>query len=236
MKLDLPAIDLLDDEITAIADEFLDDENEGSDEEEFAPWVDMEVDSSDDETDSLPEEEDPNWPQTTASSAEVEKSSELVLEDWDPCAFEKEEASPQCLLRIQDDMLDLEMNPLPGVCIQPMDISRFHVLMVGPSGTLCEGDDFYFLLQCPRDYPMRPPRVRLMNAGRWKLQSEPARKRQGVPRHSGHHGHVDVEPRAQHLQRARRDPVAADAAAVISLPLAGRKSHGGHFYSERCMC
>ncbi|KAL1484049.1 hypothetical protein MTO96_032800 [Rhipicephalus appendiculatus] len=55
------------------------------------------------------------------------------------------------------------MNPLPGVCIEPVDISRFHALMVGPSGTLYEGAYFYFLLQCPRDYPMRPPRVRLMN-------------------------------------------------------------------------
>ncbi|KAL1452314.1 hypothetical protein MTO96_043848, partial [Rhipicephalus appendiculatus] len=82
-----------------------------------------------------PAEEDPNWPQTTASSAEVENSSELVLEDWDPVRFQKEDASPQCLLRIQEDMMDLLTNPLAGVCIEP----------------------------CPRDYPMRPPRVRLMN-------------------------------------------------------------------------
>ncbi|KAL1486596.1 hypothetical protein MTO96_046891, partial [Rhipicephalus appendiculatus] len=179
--------------------------------------------------------EDPNWPQTTASSAEVENSSELVLEDWDPVRFQKEDASPQCLLRIQEDMMDLLTNPLAGVCIEPVDISRLQALMVGPSGTLYEGALFYFLLQCPRDYPMRPPRVRLMNPPRgWNLESEPARERQGVPRHSGHHGHVDVGPRTQHQERARRDPVAADGAAVISL--SGRKRHGGHFYSERCMC
>ncbi|KAL1484050.1 hypothetical protein MTO96_032801 [Rhipicephalus appendiculatus] len=97
MKLDIPAINLLDDEITAIGAEFLDDEIEGPDEEEFAPWVYMEVDSSDDETEGPHAEEVPNWPQTTASSAEVENSSELVLEDWDPVRFQKEEASPQCL-------------------------------------------------------------------------------------------------------------------------------------------
>ncbi|KAL1435242.1 hypothetical protein MTO96_011164 [Rhipicephalus appendiculatus] len=76
MKLDIPAIDVLDDEI------------EGSDEEEFAPWVDMDVDSSDDETEGPPVEEYAGLPQTTASSAEIDNLTEIVLEDWDPFHLE----------------------------------------------------------------------------------------------------------------------------------------------------
>ncbi|KAL1452313.1 hypothetical protein MTO96_043847 [Rhipicephalus appendiculatus] len=140
MKLDIPATDLLDDEITAIGDEFLDDENEGPFDEEFTAWLDTAGDSSDDDTEGPPAEEDPNWPQTTASSAEVENSCELVLEDWDPVRRKK--------MRVR---------------IEAVDISRFHVLMVGPSGTRYEGGCLHVLLQCPQDYPTQPPRVRLLN-------------------------------------------------------------------------
>ncbi|KAL1435241.1 hypothetical protein MTO96_011163 [Rhipicephalus appendiculatus] len=119
MKLDIPAIDVLDDEI------------EGSDEEEFAPWVDMDVDSSDDETEGPPVEEYAGLPQTTASSAEIDNLTEIVLEDWDPFHLEYEEASSQCLLRVQEDMLDLSKNPLTGVYIDPVDTNRFVATMVG---------------------------------------------------------------------------------------------------------
>ncbi|KAL1435245.1 hypothetical protein MTO96_011167 [Rhipicephalus appendiculatus] len=129
--------------------------------EEFAPWLDTTGDSSDDETEDPSVQEYTSLQQTSASTEEIDKLSEI--DDWDPVRFEHEEASSQCLLRIQDDMLDLFENQLPGVCIQPMDISRFHVCMVGPSGTPHEGGCLYFLLQCPRDYPTRPPRVRLLN-------------------------------------------------------------------------
>ncbi|KAL3194062.1 hypothetical protein MRX96_001967 [Rhipicephalus microplus] len=54
-------------------------------------------------------------------------------------------------------------NPLPGVHIYPLDIIRFQVWMEAPSGTPHQGGIFEFLLQCPRDHPMRPPRVRLTN-------------------------------------------------------------------------
>ncbi|KAL1435243.1 hypothetical protein MTO96_011165 [Rhipicephalus appendiculatus] len=134
-------------------------------------WLDMAGDSSDDDTEGAPVEEPPWSPQTSASSGEMDKLSELVVQDWDPYCFMQEGASSQCLLRIQDDMLDLFENELPGVRIEAMDISRFLVLMVGPSGSPYEGGCLHFLLQCPPDYPTRPPRVRLMNPGRWKLQS-----------------------------------------------------------------
>ncbi|KAH7934544.1 hypothetical protein HPB51_029090 [Rhipicephalus microplus] len=162
MKLDIPATDFFDE---YLHDEFLDDDIEDPLIEEIAPWIDNAEDGSntDDETDGAPVEEDPNLPQTTASSTNTYNVSELVQEDWDPLRFEHEGASPQCLLRITDDMLDLFKNPLPLVHIEAKDISRFYVAMMGPSGTTYEGRLFLFLLQCPPDFPTRSPRVRLLN-------------------------------------------------------------------------
>ncbi|KAL3228823.1 hypothetical protein MRX96_023725 [Rhipicephalus microplus] len=150
MKLNTPATDFPEDEIEDLLIE------------EIAPWIDNAGDSSDtdDETEGTPVEENPNWPETTASGTNV---SELVQDDWDPTCFEHEGASAQCLLRIQDDMLDLFHNPLPGVLIEAKDISRFYVAMVGPSGTTYEGRLLLFLLQCPPNFPTRSPRVRLLN-------------------------------------------------------------------------
>ncbi|XP_037275844.2 ubiquitin-conjugating enzyme E2 Z [Rhipicephalus microplus] len=153
MKLNIPATDLPEDEIEDLLIE------------DIAPWIDNAEDSSDtdNETGGTPVEEDPNIPQTTASSTEIDNVSELVQDDWDPTCFEHEGASAQCLLRIQDDMLDLFENPLPGVLIEAKDISRFYVAMVGPSGTMYEGRLLLFLLQCPPNFPTRSPRVRLLN-------------------------------------------------------------------------
>ncbi|KAH7976879.1 ubiquitin-conjugating enzyme E2 Z [Rhipicephalus sanguineus] len=165
MKLDTPATDWCDDEITVIGDELFDDEMEGPLNEDFAPWMDTVSDSSDtdDEPEGRPVEESPMWPQTTVSSTETHRLSVLVLDDWDPVRFEHEEPSSQCLRRLEDDLLDLFNDPLTGVYIEPVAVSQFHVVVVGPSDTPYEGGFCHFLIQCPKDYPMCPPRVRLMN-------------------------------------------------------------------------
>ncbi|KAL1435234.1 hypothetical protein MTO96_011156 [Rhipicephalus appendiculatus] len=164
MKLDLPATDFFDDEIATIGDEL-----EGLLDEDFGALVDTDSDSldgidTDDETEGPPVEEDTNWPLTTATSAEM-KDLSLVLDDWDPVRFELEQTSPQCLSRVLHDLMNLINNPLTGVYTTPveLDCTRIHALVVGPPGTPYEGGFFHFLMQCPPDYPMRPPRVRLMN-------------------------------------------------------------------------
>ncbi|KAH7935577.1 hypothetical protein HPB52_009985 [Rhipicephalus sanguineus] len=165
MKLDTPATNWCDDEITAIGDELLDDEMEGPINEDFAPWMDTVSDSSDTDDDpkGRPVGEPAKWPQTTVSSTEMDRLSVLVLDDWDPFRFKHEEPSSQCQRRLEDDLLDLFNDPLTGVYIEPVAVGRFHVVMVVPSHTPCEGGFFHFLIQCPKDCPMRPPRVRLMN-------------------------------------------------------------------------
>ncbi|KAL1414880.1 hypothetical protein MTO96_007138 [Rhipicephalus appendiculatus] len=63
--------------------------------------------------------------------------------------------------------MNLLTDPPPGVHIEPQDgdITRIHALVEGPADTPYEGGFFHFLIQCPPDFPMRPPRVRLMNTG-----------------------------------------------------------------------
>ncbi|KAL3228822.1 hypothetical protein MRX96_023724 [Rhipicephalus microplus] len=154
MKLNIPATDLPEDDIE---DPLI---------EEIAPWIDNAGDSSDtdDETEATPVEEDPNTAQTIASSTVIDNASELVQNDWDPTCFEHEGASAQCLLRIQDDMLDLFHNPLPGVLIEAKGYQPVPRGYGGPpSGTTYEGRLLLFLLQCPPNFPTRSPRVRLLN-------------------------------------------------------------------------
>lgn len=86
------------------------------------------------------------------------------LNYWDPISYQHEEPSPQCMLRVKRDIADVYSDPPAGVAISPddCDITRIHALVVGPPGTPYEGGFFHFLLKCPPDYPMSPPRVRLM--------------------------------------------------------------------------
>jgi ubiquitin-conjugating enzyme E2 Z len=64
-------------------------------------------------------------------------------------------------------MLALMSEPLEGILVQPDDtnVCRFHALVTGPDGTPYEGGFFYFLIQCPPEYPAEPPKVRLMTTG-----------------------------------------------------------------------
>ncbi|KAH7972330.1 hypothetical protein HPB52_011124 [Rhipicephalus sanguineus] len=113
-----------------------------------------------------------------ASSCSGENVGKLLVfppEQWNPVIFEHEGTSPQCLRRCKHDIMDLITDPPPGVCIAPQesDITRIHALVVGPTDTLYEGGFFHFLIQCPPDYPMKPPRVRLMNTDGGRVRFHP---------------------------------------------------------------
>ncbi|KAK8788226.1 hypothetical protein V5799_021998 [Amblyomma americanum] len=86
------------------------------------------------------------------------------LNYWDPISYQHEQPSPLCMLRVKRDIAEIYSDPPIGLTISPneCDITRIHALVVGPSGTPYEGGFFHFLLKCPPDYPMSPPRVRLM--------------------------------------------------------------------------
>ncbi|KAL8570196.1 ubiquitin-conjugating enzyme E2 Ze [Nucella lapillus] len=97
---------------------------------------------------------------------------------WDPlhCKdWENEKPTPQCITRIKKDILTIYHEPPPGMCVVPDkdDITKLHALLTGPFDTPYEGGFFYFLIKCPPDYPIRPPRVRLMTTGNGMVRFNP---------------------------------------------------------------
>jgi ubiquitin-conjugating enzyme E2 Z len=46
-------------------------------------------------------------------------------------------------------------------------------MITGPFDTPYEGGFFYFVIRCPPDYPIRPPRVKLMTTGQGQVRFNP---------------------------------------------------------------
>lgn len=97
---------------------------------------------------------------------------------WDPTFCEdwsKEAPSARCLLRIKRDIMTLYSDPPPGMFVVPddKDLTKVHALITGPFDTPYEGGFFYFLIRCPPDYPIHPPRVKLMTTGEGKIRFNP---------------------------------------------------------------
>ncbi|XP_077564493.1 ubiquitin-conjugating enzyme E2 Z-like [Haemaphysalis longicornis] len=94
---------------------------------------------------------------------------------WERAPVEPEVPSPQCLQRARRDLKDLHEHPPPGVFAVPeeQDITKIHALVVGPLDTPYEGGFFHFLLKCPTDYPIAPPRVRLLTTDGGRVRFNP---------------------------------------------------------------
>lgn len=97
---------------------------------------------------------------------------------WDPTSsidWDAEQPSPQCLLRIKRDIMSIYQSPPPGMFIFPDEaiLTKIHVLLLGPFDTPYEGGFFYFILRCPPDYPIRPPRIKLMTTGENRVRFNP---------------------------------------------------------------
>ena len=54
-----------------------------------------------------------------------------------------------------------------------MFVIQLHALITGPFDTPYEGGFFYFIIRCPPDYPIRPPRIKLMSTGNGKVRFNP---------------------------------------------------------------
>ncbi|XP_014744874.1 PREDICTED: ubiquitin-conjugating enzyme E2 Z [Sturnus vulgaris] len=100
---------------------------------------------------------------------------------WDPTVsgdWDSERPSPACLLRIK----------------RPLRAVQIHALITGPFDTPYEGGFFLFLFRCPPDYPIHPPRVKLMTTGNNTVRFNPNFYRNGkvclsilggLPQHPG---------------------------------------------------
>uniref|UniRef100_A0A0B7A662 Ubiquitin-conjugating enzyme E2 Z n=1 Tax=Arion vulgaris TaxID=1028688 RepID=A0A0B7A662_9EUPU len=97
---------------------------------------------------------------------------------WDPDDLTDTEVtppSPACIRRIKNDILAIYSDPPPGLCVMPdpNNITKIHALLTGPFDTPYEGGFFYFLIRFPADYPISPPRVRLMTTGNGTVRFNP---------------------------------------------------------------
>jgi ubiquitin-conjugating enzyme E2 Z len=62
------------------------------------------------------------------------------------------------------DLKEYQKRPPPGIVIVPRSeqLSLMDVLIIGPKDTPYEGGLFHFVLRFPPNYPLAPPRARLM--------------------------------------------------------------------------
>ncbi|XP_070546542.1 ubiquitin-conjugating enzyme E2 Z-like [Ptychodera flava] len=79
------------------------------------------------------------------------------------------------------DIMSIYNEPTPGMCVVPDkdDITKVHALITGPFDTPYEGGFSHFLIRFPPDYPIRPPRVKLIITGDGKVRFNPKIYRNG---------------------------------------------------------
>ncbi|XP_070545954.1 ubiquitin-conjugating enzyme E2 Z-like isoform X1 [Ptychodera flava] len=79
------------------------------------------------------------------------------------------------------DIMSIYNEPPPGMCVVPDkdDITKVHALITGPFDTPYECGFSHFLIRFPPDYPIRPPRVKLINTGDGKVRFNPNLYRNG---------------------------------------------------------
>nr|XP_050045838.1 ubiquitin-conjugating enzyme E2 Z-like [Dermacentor andersoni] len=98
-----------------------------------------------------------------------------VVSVWDPLKHLEEQPTPVCLQRLKRDIFDFVTNRPPRIFIAPeeSDITRINVLMLGAPGSPYEGGAFQFLVKCPPDYPVSPPRVRFLTTDEGRVRFHP---------------------------------------------------------------
>ncbi|KFO05236.1 UBE2Z enzyme, partial [Centropus bengalensis] len=79
------------------------------------------------------------------------------------------------------DIMSIYKEPPPGMFVvpDPHDMTKIHALITGPFDTPYEGGFFLFLFRCPPDYPIHPPRVKLMTTGNNTVRFNPNFYRNG---------------------------------------------------------
>ncbi|KAF7698018.1 ubiquitin-conjugating enzyme E2 Z [Silurus meridionalis] len=119
-----------------------------------------------------------------ASLAGAGLLSQIHATSWDPTLstdWDNEKASQQCILRIKRDIMSIYKEPPPGMFVvpDPHDMTKIHALITGPFDTPYEGGFFLFLFRCPPDYPIHPPRVKLITTGHNTVRFNPNFYRNG---------------------------------------------------------
>lgn len=77
--------------------------------------------------------------------------------------------------RVKRDMLAIYHDPPPGIFViqDEQDLTLIHALITGSFETPYEGGFFYFIVRCPPDYPIKPPKVKLMTTAGGTVRFNP---------------------------------------------------------------
>ncbi|KAH6932317.1 hypothetical protein HPB50_004840 [Hyalomma asiaticum] len=80
-----------------------------------------------------------------------------------------------CVARVMSDIKELFTDPPPGVHIAPVEnnVANIHALVLGPADTPYDGGFFHFVVECPSEYPVKAPSVRIMNTDRGRVSFHP---------------------------------------------------------------
>lgn len=72
-------------------------------------------------------------------------------------------------------MLAIYNDPPPGIFViqDEQDLTLIHALITGSFETPYEGGYFYFIVRCPPDYPIKPPKVKFMTTGGGTVRFNP---------------------------------------------------------------
>lgn len=97
---------------------------------------------------------------------------------WDPTKhFHQVSTTPSATAtyRVKKDLINLFNEPPPGLFVvaDETDMMLIHAIIVGPMETPYEGGFFYFILRCPNNYPIEPPKVKLMTTDAGKVRFNP---------------------------------------------------------------
>ncbi|XP_071051545.1 ubiquitin-conjugating enzyme E2 Z-like [Onthophagus taurus] len=96
--------------------------------------------------------------------------------DWDPANDrEADNLTPTANSRIRRDLMGLYTEPPPGIFAvgDETNLKFVYALIIGPMGTPYEGGFFYFMLKCPNDYPLQPPKVKFLTTDGGKCRFNP---------------------------------------------------------------
>ncbi|XP_027051556.1 ubiquitin-conjugating enzyme E2 Z-like [Pocillopora damicornis] len=115
----------------------------------------------------------------------AEKGSGLELSSeapWQRVKHPTANFSALCLFRIKRDITSMYKEPPPGLyaVADENDITKVHALVIGPRGTPYEGGFYYFLIAFTPDYPIKPPKVRLLTTGNGRVRFNPNLYKNGL--------------------------------------------------------
>jgi len=102
--------------------------------------------------------------------------------DWDPTLdSDQGTLTATASSRIKRDLLSIFTEPPPGLFVvgDETNLKIVHALILGVMDTPYEGGFFYFVLKCPNDYPIHPPKVKLMTTDAGRVRFNPNMYRSG---------------------------------------------------------